>query len=315
MQGISGMDWLRKWIAGLEVTNSTYKETIEPICKIKPNVLNDFREWTPLKLILLNYALNVCTQIIKNNRFFDNKYYVDLFAGSGLNRMKNTKDILIGSPLIAALNHSNVYAKMVFCEKSERFSEALDLRMQSLGRNNLQVQKDKYENCLNDIIKLTRGNKTYSFFFIDPYSMEFSWKSMSSILKVRSDIVFVFMTSEIFRAVGLAKVGGSKGEQLTKFFGNAKWASAKCADDLVNIYTQNIMEIRAEAPIKTIRIKSRRFNFCYHIIFITNKTKGGNKWLRAFDKAKKEIESNSDLAVLKTLDIVKKRQSQLTQYL
>jgi len=37
-------------------------------------------------------------------------------------------------------------------------------------------------------------------------------------------------------------------------------------------------------------------------------------WLRAVDKAKKEIESNSDKAVLTALDIIKKRQSQLSNF-
>ena len=106
MQHITGMEWLKKWIKELEVTSSKFKDQIEQITKIKPEVYNEFREWTPLKLILLNYALNVCTTIIKNMPFFEGMYYVDLFAGSGINKIKDKDDFRMGSPLIASLNHS-----------------------------------------------------------------------------------------------------------------------------------------------------------------------------------------------------------------
>ena len=80
------------------------------------------------------------------------------------------------------------------------------------------------------------------------------------------------------------------------------------------IYKENILKKRPNAPIRIIKVKSEQFNFCYHLFFITNETKGGNSWLIAIDKAKKEIEANSDVIVIKALDIVKKRQAELSQF-
>lgn len=122
------------------------------------------------------------------------------------------------------------------------------------------------------------------------------------------------MSSEIFRAVGLANTGIGEGEGLTKFFGDESWKAANDTDDLIEIYKKNILKERPEAPIRTIKIKSEQFNFCYHMFFITNKTKGDNQWLRAIDKVKKEIEKNSDKLVKMALNIVKKRQSELSQF-
>lgn len=315
MQAITGMEWLKKWIKQLEVTNSKFEDYIKQITKIKPKIYNEFREWTPLKLILMNYALNVCTTIIKNTSFFKKRYYIDLFAGSGINKIKGKNDdFIIGSPLISSLNHADSYDSMIFCEKNPSYSEALNLRLKILKKNNLIIMKKEYELCLNEIIKKVSDKNTYSFFFIDPNSTEFSWDSMKKVLQVRSDIIFNFMTSEIFRAVGLAKAGISAGENLTRLFGDEAWNEAYDAEELIEIYKKNILKERPEAPIKTIKVKSKQFNFCYHLLFITNKTKGGNGWLRAIDKAKKEIESNSDIAVKNALDIIKKRQSELSQY-
>ncbi|MAG91711.1 hypothetical protein CMO83_03480 [Candidatus Woesearchaeota archaeon] len=314
MQKLTGMEWLKKHIKELEVTNSTFKAQIKQITRIKPEVYNEFKEWTPLKLILLNYALNVCTTIIKNTPLFKKSYYVDLFAGSGINKIKGTEDFLIGSPLIASLNHSGAYDAMIFCEKKPSFSVALDLRLKFLKKNNLNVMKKDYELCLGRILKKVSERNTYSFFFIDPHCMEFKWNDMKKVLKVRSDIIFTFMSSEIYRAVGLARTRIGKGESLTEVFGDDSWKAANNSDDLVEIYNKNILKARSEAPIRTIKIKSEQFNFCYHLFFITNKTKGENKWLRAIDKAKKEIENNSDKSVEMALNIIKKRQSELSQF-
>lgn len=311
---LTGMNWLKEWIKKLEITNSDFKEKIEILSKMKPEVYNEFREWTPLKLILLNYALDVCTSIIKNHKYlFKEMYYVDLFAGSGINKIRGSEDFLIGSPLIATLNYSDDYTSMIFCEKKKIFVKALSLRLESLNKSNLSV-KGEYEFCLNEIINNVNNRGVYSFFFIDPCCMEFNWESMKKVLNVRSDIIFTFMSSEIYRAVGLAKSGIGVGGGLAEMFGGDSWKNANSVEELVEIYKKNILREREDAPIRIIQIRSEQFNFCYHLFFITNRTKQDNKWLRAIDKAKEEIESNSDLVVIKALDIVKKRQTTLEDF-
>lgn len=314
MKPLTGMRWLKKWIEKLEVTSTRFKAEIQKIIDIRPEVYNEFQYWTPLKLILLNYSLNVCTSIISKTPIFKRSYYIDLFAGSGINKIKSSKDFLIGSPLIASLNHSESYTSLIFSEIDPKFNEALRLRLGVLKKNNLIFMEKACELCIGDILDKVNRRETYSFFFIDPYGMEFSWESMKKILRVRSDILLTFMSSEIYRAVGLAKVGKSKGERITKFFGDNSWEEANSAEELVEIYKTKILNERLNAPIRIIKVQSKRFNFSYHMFFITNRTSGNNKWLRAIDKAKGEIESNSDIAVEKTLDIVKKRQLELSTF-
>jgi three-Cys-motif partner protein len=315
MERLTGMEWLKKQITELETSTSRFKEQIKQIIDIDPSVYNEFRAWTPLKLILLNYSLNVCTAIIKKTGFFKKRYYVDLFAGSGINKIKEKEDdFFIGSPLIASLNHSDAYDSMIFCEKEQGYSNVLESRLRILGKKNLKLIKEDYKSCFDEILKEVEKRNTYSFFFIDPHCMEFDWVSMKGVLEARSDIVFTFMCSEIWRAVGLTKKGMSKGESLTRFFGGESWKEANNAEELVNIYKSNILKERSSAPIRIIKIQSKKFNFCYYLFFITNLTRGENKWLRAIDKAKAEIESNSDVAVSMALDLVKGRQSELLQF-
>ena len=114
---LTGMDWLKVHIKKIEATNSKHSLEIKKISELEPKVYNEFQSWTPLKLILLNYVLEVCTLVIKKNSFFKEKYFIDLFSGSGINKVKNKPDFIIGSSLIAALNFSDCYNEMIFCEK------------------------------------------------------------------------------------------------------------------------------------------------------------------------------------------------------
>lgn len=318
---LTGIEWLKKQIAKIEITNSKFKKEIDEIIKIKPEIYNEFNTWTPLKLVLLNYALDVCSIIIVNmiskGSSFKKMYFIDLFAGSGINKLKNKDDFLIGSPLIAALNHGEKYTSMEFCQydsKHPERSEALALRLASLKNPNLIINKEPYEDCLNEILNKTKEKGAYSLFFIDPDCMEFEWESMSKVLDNSNDILFNLMSSQIQRNIGLAKANRSEGEKLNRFFGNNSWENATSTDNIVKVYCENILKERPKTVIKIIKIKSAKHGFCYHMLFITRQTSTGNRWIRAIDKAKEEIESNSDKSVEMALDILKKRQCQLSNF-
>ena len=309
MDKITGMDWLKKHIQQLEVKNSQFKKEIDEITKIQPEIYNEFNEWTPLKLVLLNYALDFCTII--TDKYFDNKYYVDLFAGSGINLMKTKKDSLIGSPLIAALKYRNKFTKLFFCESDLSFYDALKERLDYFKEQKLITSPKNCNECLDDIIKEI-NNSSYSFFFIDPHCMEFNWESMKKVLNLRSDIVFTLMSGQIIRTVQLAKkYKECAGEGLNVFFGDNSWKSIEDVDDLVRVYSENIVKEKGDCIVENIKIQSKKFNFVYHMLFITHKTKKDSPWIRALEKVKKEIESNSDKSVEMALELITKRQRTL----
>lgn len=319
MQKLTGIEWLKKHISKLEVTNSKFKGQIEKIKNIESGIYNEFQPWTPLKLVLLNYALDTCTAIIRKNSFFKKRYYADLFAGSGINKIKGSSDFLIGSPFVASLNYLDDYDLMFFCENDVNFSIALEKRLDFLKRKNFKLIPQDCNLCLNDIMTRVNNPNIYTFFFVDPYFMEFGWDSMRKVLNIRKDvmigrdILFTFMSGQIIRFIGLANKGESKGDELTNFFGDESWKGVKGVDDLVELYKNKILEY-PQTIVKTIKIQSKKRGFCYHLFFITNKTRNENPWLRAIDKARKEIESNSDKSVEMALDIIKKRQADLSQF-
>jgi len=306
------MTWLLRQLKKLVATESRYKDKIDKIASIHGNVFNEFAEWTPLKLVFLHYVLAIYTAII--HKYFKHMYYVDLFAGSGINKTKKGKYCLIGSPFIAVLNHSDKYDKFFFCERNADFAEVLDKRLDAIDITNKQVfPKD----CNLEIDKILAEIKDvrdkHILFFIDPFALDFNWKSMQKVLETRSDIIFTFMTTQIVRAwkSALARPGYDT-EKLNALYGDTSWKKAVEFSDLLGIYKENILNIRKKGIIETVEVKGNGFH--YHVLFITTETKGGNKWLGGIKTAKKEIEQNSEDAVRVSLEIIARKQSELSTF-
>src|SRR6185437_291286 len=59
---------------------------------------------------------------------WDKRVYVDLYAGAGYARVKGTKGILKGSPILA-LGVTHPFDKYIFCEESPELLEALKKRV------------------------------------------------------------------------------------------------------------------------------------------------------------------------------------------
>ena len=218
-------------------------------------------------------------------------FYVDLFSGSGLDKVKAKNYILIGSPFISVLNHKDRFTKFFFCEENADYKIALELRLNALGIKNKEI----YTNCNFDIDEIIQNIKeykdSYTFFFIDPYSTEFEWSSMKKVLIFYSDILYTFMTNEIERIREAAFADSSKKQPtLEKIYGDNSWKDKEKTS--VQIYKENILKIRPNGIVESINIGDR-----YDLIFVTNKTKGNNKWMQGIIQAKKEIEKNSKEAV------------------
>ena len=60
------MTWLDNQIKDLEETNSKFKEQISKIKNVQPEIVNNFQEVTPLKLVVLDYYLKIYSAIISN---------------------------------------------------------------------------------------------------------------------------------------------------------------------------------------------------------------------------------------------------------
>ena len=106
--------------------------------QIEPDVVNNFEHWSILKLSALKNYVDIYTRIMNDKRLnrlkFSGRTYLDIFAGSGVNRIGVTGTPIAGSSPIAARFHckDHPFSHFVAVEKDQRYAKALQLRMERL---------------------------------------------------------------------------------------------------------------------------------------------------------------------------------------
>ena len=88
-------------------------------------VTEEIGDWGQEKYQLLNLYVQLFSASMKSK--WDCRVYIDLFAGSGRSRVKETTRIVAGSPLIA-LDVDPPFDHYIFCEKNTEKVQALETR-------------------------------------------------------------------------------------------------------------------------------------------------------------------------------------------
>ena len=113
---------------------------------------------------------------------WDRRVYIDLYAGAGYNRIRNTDKILIGSPLLA-LTVPDPFDKYIFCEKDEELLAALQVRAKRrapsadvtyiLGDCNEQVDR-----ICGEIPRGSKDNTMLGLCFVDPFDLGIKFETL-----------------------------------------------------------------------------------------------------------------------------------------
>lgn len=287
----------------------------DQLSSIYPEVVYEKRGWAALKLVCLMFYADVYTKIIP--KYYDKMVYIDLLAGSGINRVKETGDLIIGSPIIAATMESP-FDRLVFVENGVDRSEALECRLSSvLDRSVFSVYNKKCDEIIDEIIdaNLSVGRCHY-LAFVDCEGLDIAWDTVEKLLQYDGDFIFNFQTSEMNRVLGAHRKGAVYDETMYNFFGDVDLSQARSGGDLLQEYKNNLKKHRGIVEDITIKGGGKFGNFYYNLIFATKRTKGGNPWFfNSVTPLKSCIETHSGEAVQMALDILTGRQMTLDWFI
>jgi len=252
--------------------------------------------WTCKKLAILQYYLDIYTKIMKSR--YSKLFYFDLFSGSGLIKLKSINKCIFGSALLSILIPLSfsrfVFDKFYFVEISEERANTLEMIIEKLKE--FLPKNIKYEVICKDMNEINyekyMGNCDHSLVVIDPEGIEPKWKTVSSILSNRCDVIFTFMTSGIQRLLGKNDPDITK--DIEEFLGEV--AVPSDVDTLIDLYIRKIISM-GKQEVRNIPIDARYFK--YNIIIATRKTRSGNPWLGAIDNIVPKI--NIENAVLEDI--------------
>jgi three-Cys-motif partner protein len=171
------------------------KTRFDPHVKVVNDGLSipEVRQWSLEKYQLVGSYCDIFTSGMRKK--WDQLVYIDLFAGAGYARIKETKTIYKSSALIA-MSIPNPFNKYILCEQDEELFKALEARVKRdfshlnskliLGDSNQNV-----ENIINEIPRFSKENTLLSFCFVDPFSLNLSFETIQMLGKNLIDFLIL----------------------------------------------------------------------------------------------------------------------------
>jgi len=297
---------------------------IEPLVEVSEGfendglVMNHGHNWSVLKLLILAQWIWIYTSVIPN--YVDQCYYMDLLAGSGAMKLKETNDVIIGSPLIAYFFARRDFDKMLLVEMDQEKYLALRTRLKQVVPSSKFKLKFKIVNTdcnkaissiVGDIEKIitSEKKKVHCLTFIDNEGLDTTWGTVEELLKIYTDLIILFPTVGIRRILFRAKDSQESQtyfNSLTKFFGDESWKEFKNEKELLELYKSKLADKFKEkrgkdAYVSEIRVGDRQFY--YDLILVCKK----GPYVDAWEYIKRRLDWANPRTVNIALNTLKRR--------
>jgi three-Cys-motif partner protein len=131
---------------------------------------------------------------------WQHRVYVDLYAAGGIARVKETNQLVYGSPLLA-LQVKDPFTKYIFCEEDPELLDALKRRARAIapdadiefipGRCDDNVQRIRQA-----IPIATASNSVLTLCVADPFNLEMKFTTFASLAERFTDFLVLIMTMD-----------------------------------------------------------------------------------------------------------------------
>ncbi len=195
----------------------------------------EIRRWAETKYRLISLYDELFASGMKYK--WNQRVYIDLYAGSGYGRLKGTDTILIGSPLIA-LKVGNPFDKYIFCEDDEKLLEALRVRVKRIAPH-ADVTfisgscDDNIAQICAAIPRASATNKVLSLCLVDPFDFGLKFETIRRLSSSFIDFL-------VLLAVGMDAnrnqdhyVDGNN-QKIDEALGNSEWRQRWKGDTRTN---------------------------------------------------------------------------------
>jgi len=185
---------------------------------------DDVGAWTEDKYNLVGLYDRLFSTGMKNR--WDCRVYIDLFAGPGVARVKDTRKLLWGSPLLA-LQVKDRFDKYIFCERDGSYLDALMVRVTRVsGQSNVSFIRgdcnEEVEQICREIPRASTNYKVLSFCFVDPYDLSVRFSTIKRVSESYVDFL-VLLALQMDAARNLATYLNPNNRKLDEFLGRNDW--------------------------------------------------------------------------------------------
>ncbi len=264
--------------------------------------------WAEKKYRVLYNYMQMVSRGMKN--IWNKRVYVDLYAGCGCVRMKNSDKVLKGSPLLA-LSVSDPFDKYIFCEKGDEKNpwqiNALRTRVNKLSNDkDVKIIEGDCNQRIDEIISeipKKPGQKVLTFCFVDPFSLNLHFDTLRR-LAIENRVDFLTLLALMMDGNrNSSHYEKEESDKIDLFLGQQEWRNrwslAKIKDNsfprfLAKEFENQMLSIGYIKGSKknTVEIRSLEKNLpLYHLAFFS-------KHERVYDFWNKGVVYSDDQGVL-----------------
>ena len=287
----------------------------------KDGPLTEYRLFTALKLISIHFYSSVFAPIAHHHG--DGAVYVDLFAGTGLVRTKNSRrEYLSGSPICATSLDRGAFDYIVCVESEKNRCDVLAERLRS------KIQQDKFDvvhgNCnekIGEVIEniLTRYKNPIVLVFADPEALQLKFKTLQRLAAEfkKCDFVIHVNAQAVKRVEGKVKRGiNNVASSLTEFYNcDISEVLAMLSNDTPEkTYAKRVQDVLGKPIGDMIKIRSSRGKVEYYVLFYTRLTSGGSAYMNSVLALKRRLDSITLRAITSAFDMLEGNQQPLDKF-
>jgi three-Cys-motif partner protein len=298
---------------------------------------NTFGSWTPLKLIVLKNYVDVYTKILFKKRLkripgrFRSTIFVDVFSGSGLNKIKyspnrKARDTELqawfpGSTIIAAeyASASSKFDEIIAIDNDAKKLQDLNLRMKSLSPTQAftPLCGDAEDQLQSAVAKISE-EKAHYLAFVDYEDIKsLRLDVLDSLLQERGDIFITILASGILRCFGKSLESDKDRGTLRRFLTdqvfealeekslNGKLEISDIAKGVANKLHEH------KDIVEWIPIRKGSTGYQYLMFFAVSRTGGGSPFVNMISGTKDRMSGITGDDVARVLPIVSGVQRQI----
>ena len=134
--------------------------------------------WSEVKLVSLGKYLSAYLAVIMKNFPKARRFYVDLFAGPGVDEVRPSHKRIDGSPLGALNLKRGAFTDYIFVEENAEYFAALTDRVRDHPRvQSVKVMHGDCNELVGQIVRAIPQNAP-SFLFVDPKGLDVKWNTI-----------------------------------------------------------------------------------------------------------------------------------------
>lgn len=207
--------------------------------------------------------------------------FIDLFAGPGMVRVRDTGEIREGSPLIALAHAEVPFSKVILCDQDAENASTLRARVASTGREVKVFEGDS--NALIDEIAGEVPQYGLNFALVDPFGLQaLKFSTLERLAKHdRMDLLVHFPIGDIKR--NLEQYASTR-QALTEALGTSLWESelpllTPDAGRLIEIFKRQLSTLGyGSQDVRSEPIKNNQNLPIYYLVYASKSQRGDKIW-------------------------------------